>query len=275
MKHSFWKLLHYEIDRFSKIYGAMALLTLVVQWVSTVWMAKGLVDRIEEEFRLSPFAYADRFGKVSFVDFGSNLFFMAPVALCAAAMLLYVFLIWYRDWFGKNSFIYRLLMLPASRMNIYWAKLGTILIFVFGLIAFQLVTLPLHLFTFNSIVPVEIRSPVTIAQILMRNDLFQLLTPLRVSEFFFLYVLGTAIVIILFTFILFERSYRLRGLIAGGLYLLGTTALLSVPSWLNDTWVPNFFYNNEIIIMECMAGLLIVSVSLWVSSYLIRYKISV
>ncbi|WP_426453139.1 hypothetical protein ACP26L_13370 [Paenibacillus sp. S-38] len=273
MKHSFWKLLHYEIDRFSRIYGALALLTLVVQWVSTVWLAKGLVDRIEEEARLSPFAYADRFGKVSFVDYSSNFFFIAPAVFCAAALVLYVFLIWYRDWFGKNSFIYRLLMLPASRVNIYWAKLGAILVFVFGLIAFQLATLPLHVFTFNSIVPLEVRNPVTIAQIIMRNDLFQVLLPLHAADFLLFYSVGATAVIVVFTIILIERSYRLRGLIAGLLYLLGAAALLFAAPVINEA--SNYLYRDEVFILVAAAALFILILSVWISLYLIRRKISV
>ena len=34
-------------------------------------------------------------------------------------LIIYVFFIWYRDWFGKNTFIYRLFMLPTARINVY------------------------------------------------------------------------------------------------------------------------------------------------------------
>ena len=36
--------------------------------------------------------------------------------------MIYVFFIWYRDWLGKYTFAYRLLMLPTTRINIYFAK---------------------------------------------------------------------------------------------------------------------------------------------------------
>ncbi|AFH61812.1 hypothetical protein ACVNS2_14310 [Paenibacillus caseinilyticus] len=267
MKHSFWKLLHYEIDRFSKIYGAMALLTLVVQWVSTVWMAKGLVERME-------LGVSARSGH-SFITYSTNPAFLAPIALCAAALLLYVFLIWYRDWFGKHTFIYRLLMLPAPRMNIYWAKLSAILIFVLGLIAFQLITLPLHLYTFNSIVPEEARDAVSTAQIVMGHQLFKILIPLHIYKFLMSYITGLAGVAILFTVILTERSYRLRGLILGILYLLITATFLMIPTLLNEVWYPRFFYPSERVFMEAILGLLILCFSVWLSSYLIRHKITV
>src|SRR5690625_7203699 len=43
-----------------------------------------------------------------------SVWFMGPIALCASALIIYMFLIWYRDWFGKNTFIYRLQIGGAS-----------------------------------------------------------------------------------------------------------------------------------------------------------------
>ena len=42
------------------------------------------------------------------------MWFLGPIALCIAALIIYVFFIWYRDWLGKNTFAYRLLMLPTD-----------------------------------------------------------------------------------------------------------------------------------------------------------------
>ena len=47
---------------------------------------------------------------------------MGPIALCVVVLIIYVFFIWYRDWLGKNTFIYRLLMLPTARIQCLFSK---------------------------------------------------------------------------------------------------------------------------------------------------------
>ena len=42
--------------------------------------------------------------------------------LCGVILIIYVFFIWYRDWLGKNTFIYRLLMLPTARIQCLFGK---------------------------------------------------------------------------------------------------------------------------------------------------------
>ena len=72
--------------------------------------------------------------------------------------MIYVFFIWYRDWFGKSSFIYRLLMLPTKRIHIYFAKLTAIMFLVLGLIALQILLMPIEMQIVNSIVPADFRT---------------------------------------------------------------------------------------------------------------------
>ncbi|MCZ8523932.1 MULTISPECIES: hypothetical protein [Paenibacillus] len=264
--NAYWKLLNYEIDRFSRIYGAMAILTLLLQSAAAAWLARSLVNRIRDGLIAG--------SGHSFTTFSTNPLFLAPVALCAAALILYVFLIWYRDWFGRHTFIYRLLLLPSSRMNVYWAKLSAIFLFVLGLIALQLATLPLHLYTFQAIVPEEYRTAADVAAVIRKNDLFILLIPRYASDYIFFYGLGLAGLIVAFTVILLERSYRIRGLIAGILYILCVVFLLVTPSVIHEVY-PYFFYFDELNWMTCVIGLLIVCGSLWLSSYLIRRKITV
>src|SRR5690606_30997651 len=61
----------------------------------------------------------------------TQFWFAVPVGLSVAVLVIYAFLIWYRGWFGRSTFAYRLLSLPSERRNIYFAKLTAILTFVF------------------------------------------------------------------------------------------------------------------------------------------------
>ena len=73
--------------------------------------------------------------------FHQHLGLWARLPLCIVALIFYCFIIWYRDWFGKNTFAYRLLMLPTSRLNLYIAKATTILLFILGLLADTVIAL--------------------------------------------------------------------------------------------------------------------------------------
>ena len=81
--------------------------------------------------------------------------FGIPIIFCIAMLMIYVFFIWYRDWFGKNTFIYRLLMLPTERITIYFSKLTAILFFVLGLVALQIVLMLIEIQIINSIVSAD------------------------------------------------------------------------------------------------------------------------
>ena len=84
--------------------------------------------------------YIEQFGISLLIHFVNSEWFVMPIVLCIAMLMIYVFFIWYRDWFGKNTFIYRLLMLPTERINIYFAKLTAIMLLVLGLITLQIYT---------------------------------------------------------------------------------------------------------------------------------------
>src|SRR5690625_1417433 len=85
--------------------------------------------------------FIEMYTTFSMMDVAHSLWIMVTIAIGVAAILFYIFFIWYRDWFARNTFIYRLRMLPTSRMNIFFTKVATIMLTVFGLVAFQLLLL--------------------------------------------------------------------------------------------------------------------------------------
>src|SRR5699024_11106150 len=88
---------------------------------------------------MSQASFIEQFGQFSFYDFGMSLWFVGPIALSIVVLLIYVFFIWYRDWFAKNTFIYRLLTLPTARLNVYLSNAPTIFLMVLELVALQLI----------------------------------------------------------------------------------------------------------------------------------------
>lgn len=271
------KLLNWEINRFGKLYAVLWLVTLLSQVIGVVLFANQYMNRANEEMYRNYLTAAEftARSKTGFDHYIGTFFFEAPIALCIVALLLYTFLIWYREWFGKNTFAYRLLMLPTSRMNVYLAKLSAILLYVLGLAAFQLLILPPQILIFNSIVPSEFRGPVSFSDLFLNNSLLHVLFPRHFIDFVLYYSAGLMGVIIIFTAILLERSYRLKGIVAGILYAVAAGFLFLSPFLITQRRFSNTFYQGEVFWMEVVAGLLIIGVSLWFSSFLLRKKVTV
>lgn len=275
----YWKLINWEINRFAKFYVVLLVVTLLSQLAGVLLFSKNFMSKVDNIKKIEFFSeseYVAQYGLVHFKHYtSSHLLFMAPIGLCAAALILYVFLIWYQEWFGKNTFAYRLLMLPTSRMNVYFAKLTAILLFVFGLIAFQLMILPMQILVFNSIIPSGLRESVSPVFLSATDPILGLLIPRPGIDFLVYYSIGIMAVIVIFTAILLERSYRVKGIIAGAAYGTTATLLFLSPILITETWFPQYFYPNEFVVVEMVVGILIIGVSLWFSAYLINKKIAV
>jgi hypothetical protein len=275
----FGKLVHYELFRFRKIYASLLALTFLSQLVGVYLFARKYMADAHNRMlweSLSAAEYAVKYGIVAFSRYsGSSLWFLGPIALCAAALLLYVFLIWYRDWFGKNMFIYRLLMLPTSRTNLFLARISAILLWVWGLVAFQLLILPLQNALFNALIPSDFRESAAVIDIVMSHPLLKILIPRTFTEFALYYLAGLAAVIVVFTAILIERSYRFKGIAGGIVYCALAAAVFVAPIFIAETWFAGYLYPTEEVVIEIVVGLLIGCASLWLSFFLLRKKVTV
>ena len=272
------KLLNWEIVRFSKLYGALALLLLVSQF-SGIWLtsnsylssARTWMDRNGG----TEAQYAERFQKLNLSNMYNSLWFGGAISLCAIVLVLYIFMIWYKEWFGRNTFAYRLLMLPTSRMNVYFAKLSAIVLFVFGFVALQLVIIPLQMATFLAMIPSELRQAVTFGELVRDEQLLNLFLPTYFIEFILYYGAGIMGVIVLFTAILLERSYRWRGIVAGVLYSAAALFLIIAPLGINENWLSFSLFPSEILLLQVLIGIGIIAISIGFSSFLLRKKVTV
>lgn len=83
-----------------------------------IWLEENsYMDRAEEMMdrnSISAVQFAEQHGKISISNGYQSIWFEGPISLCAATLILYIFLIWYKEWFGKSTFAYRLLMLPTT-----------------------------------------------------------------------------------------------------------------------------------------------------------------
>ncbi|WP_440970280.1 hypothetical protein ACSS6N_23835 [Peribacillus frigoritolerans] len=270
------KLVNFEINRFSKIYLSLLLITLVSQFAGVIIVTKSLLNDardIMKEERLSEAAYIANYGGIDFNHIANSLLFVGPIALSAVALIFYIFLIWYRDWFGKNTFIYRLLMLPTSRLSIYLSKATSIFLMVLGLIAFQIIILPMENALFNSNVPEALLNEMSISTITIANPILSLIIPSTFTQFLISYGTGLMIMSILFTAIMFERSFRIKGIIMGLLYC-GIAAVLFLAPVLME--IGNFyFYPNELFGLMLAIGIILTGLSVWLGAWLLKNRVTV
>ncbi|MBA2940525.1 hypothetical protein HZF08_19695 [Paenibacillus sp. CGMCC 1.16610] len=274
---NFGKLLNWEIARFSKFYGALFVITLLLQLLD-VWLYThdymNNAERAMESQSMTAVQYVQNYSKASLNGY-DNILFDWSISLCGVTLLLYIFLIWYKEWVGRSTFAYRLLMLPTSRMNVYLAKLSSIVLFVWGLVAYQFLLLYVRITAFEAFLPSEFRLDVTVSEIIRHHPILKILLPSYFTEFALYYGAGVVSVIILFTAVLLERSFRFKGIAAGILYIGAAVFLIILPGMISEIWVPDFFFPSELVQLELVMGILVTALSLWFSSYLLHKKVTV
>ncbi|MEK6453804.1 hypothetical protein [Caldifermentibacillus hisashii] len=271
------KLVNFEFNRFFKLYIVLVFVTIIMQIFAVILESRRYVQEAKNVI------YGEMMSKADFIKnyepftmarvVQSNWFYW-PIALCIVVLLIYVFFIWYRDWLGKNSFIYRLLMLPTARLNLYFAKAAAILIFVFGLVALQLLLFPIETQIMKWIVPAEFRVDLPMKEYTNFNYLSAIL-PGSIMDFFIFYGMGIVAVFVTFTAILFERCYRLKGIIFGGFYGLVSVGFFLTPLLIDYFLLKNYFFPVELFVMEVIAGIIVLIGAVWIGNYLLKYKIRV
>ncbi|MDC3418254.1 hypothetical protein [Aquibacillus salsiterrae] len=275
---SYLKLVNFEWNRVTRLFAVLLGITFVAQMIGVIVQANKYVKMADQSINvdLMPKAqFLQDFGQIDFVRVVRSVWFMGPIMLCIAGVAFYIFFIWYRDWFGKNTFIYRLLMLPTSRLNIFLAKLTTILLMTFGFVAFQLMILPLENVVFKSMVPAEFRLDFGTREVIRRVPELGLIIPSSIVEFFLYYGAGLMAVSIIFAGILFERSFKWKGIILGAGYATVAVFAFISPLLLQDFVLNGFLYPIELLLLEILAGLIVLGVSIWTSKYLLKQKITV
>ncbi|MEK3796696.1 hypothetical protein MHI18_00315 [Peribacillus sp. FSL H8-0477] len=269
------KLVNFELNRFKKIYFTLLVLTLLSQSAAVLFQTRSYLKRTFEIMKLENLtekAYVLEYGGFYFSYITDFLLFIGPFALSLVALIFYIFLIWYRDWFGKNTFVYRLLMLPTSRMSVYLSKATAIFLMVLGLVAFQLMILPLEYKLCEWMIPETfLNSSITINSIINSSDLLRIIIPESFSLFLIYCGMVLMIMFILFAIILFERSYRVKGIVMGVLYIVAASTMIVGPVYFGG----DYLYLEEkfgllLILCICITGL-----TLWVSRWLLIKKITV
>lgn len=271
------KLVNFELKRFMKLFAVLAVLISVIQLAVAALSAYHHKTNAEETMRIDGLSldeYLTMYGNAlySMMTYVNDGGFQMSVVIGGVVMVIYVFFIWYRDWLGKSAFMYRLLMLPSARIYIFLAKLTTIAIFTALLISLQKGLLIVSETIISSIVPAELFYKENDI-ILYSYNLITLLFPQSVLEFAFLYGGGIAVVAVLFTAILCERSFGLLGIVYGIVYGIICFGLLVIPFYVDSA--TNKLFPNELCLFVIGMSAIVLSLSIIVSNYLLKRKITV
>jgi hypothetical protein len=272
------QLVNFEFNRVAKLFTVLLGITLVSQIVAVIVESNKYLDMANERIyeQLMPKEqFLMEFGQFSFAQVVRSIWFLGPIALCVAGVGFYIFLIWYRDWVGKNTFIYRLLMLPTTRLNIFLAKITTILLMALGLVAFQLILFPIETMILKSIVQEELLMDLSMIETLRILPELSLVIPGSFLELVLFYGVGLMLVSILFTAILLERSFKWKGIFAGIVYSGVAVVVFLSPILLQDLVLNGYFYPIEVFLLEIVLGLIVLTASTWISGYLLKKKITV
>lgn len=263
---AYLKLVNFELNRVLKLYGMLLILIFLVQSITTIIMSKMYMA---ERVRYS----GEGIMNLSLLDITYSIGFVVPIAITIACVGIYLFFVWYRDWFARNAFIYRLLTLPTSRMNVYFAKLTTIMILVFSLVAYQIMLLHWLNMLVKWVIPIAYRIDLTVMEIMETSTYLNIIAPGGVADFMITYLLGISFVIILFTVVLLERSFRLKGIAFAVLYIVICIGCLLLP--VTFYLIGGKMFVKELFIAEMFVVVVIVGSSLWLSRYLLNRKIMV
>ncbi|SEL01346.1 hypothetical protein SAMN04488700_0517 [Carnobacterium iners] len=275
---NYLKLVYFELNRFIKIYMALIVVTVISQFTGVFLQSRNYVATVSQTLQQESLSIKDYFASyppLTFINVTLSGWFIIPIIFSAAALVFYSFFIWYRDWFGKNAFIYRLLMLPTDRINLFFSKLTAIILMVLGLVATQLILIPFESALFNQLLPDYLRYDLSTQTIISSSEYLSVLFPNSFIQFLIHYGLGLLVLIVLFTIILFERSFHLKGLVFGGLFGAGMLILMLSPFIIQAKLNPHYLYPIEIFAIELFLGLTISIFSIWVSYYLLNKKITV
>lgn len=271
------KLVNFEVNRFLKLYLVLLGITILSQIIGVIVESQAYLNRANAAIYkdlIPKSEFIQQHGTMSLFNITHSAWFMGPILACGVVLIIYVFFIWYRDWFGKNTFSYRLLMLPTARITIYFAKATTILLFVLGLVALQLLLLPVESKVLQLMVPSEFRTDLPIHAITNSPNL-SILFPNTFIEFVLYYGGGMTAVFIVFTVILFERSFRMKGIIFGIVYCATSLLVFLAPLLVNEFMLNSYLYPKELFFLELAAGLIVLACAIWIGHFLLKNKIRV
>lgn len=245
----------------------------LIQFTLVFFYQHRLYKFLSEELRRggTTETFAFDWGPISLFSLANTSpFYIGSFLLIFTTIIGYSLFIWYRDWFGKHLFIYRLLLMPVHRMTIYSAKFSAIVVMLLALVASQLVFIPLQAQLLTMNLPNQLVEPSSLSLLYSANWLFgpEFSMGVQASLTISLLVL---LLFSLFLIVLLERSFRLKGIFIAIAYL-ATVSGISIALLL---FLNRFLYLSELFVVTLILCLLFSALAIVLAFYLLAKKITV
>lgn len=273
----FGKLVNFEFKRFLPIYIILLIVVFLIQAAVVGIYIYEVRSNISEQIirnGISKEQFIYEYGHASIGNLLSGFTADMPLIMAGVTIFIYILFIWYRDWLGKNTFIYRLLMLPVKRIQLFFAKGATILLLVLGLVAYQVAILPVLQTILKLAIPIDYRLDLSIQTMIRSHYYLGYLLPEKFIDFVINYGFGITLVIVLFTMILIERSYRFKGIFMAACYGIGALIFVFSP-YILQLFMNGYFYKDELLWMQFVIAILLSVLSVFISNHLLNRKIRV
>lgn len=202
----------------------------------------------------------------------NDIYVYGSMALGVAILfcLLYATIIWYRDYYSKSKTIYTLLSLPQPKFNIYLAKLIMVIVMIYGVIACQ------FLFWYIDLNIIKILAGISSPNFAnVYSNMIQSVNQINVVspyllDFLMIDLFGVILaVVVIFTGVLIERSFKKVGVLLGVGYILITIIGYVFIIGLDSGILGNLLLNH------IMYYILLLMVSILISYRLINKRVCV
>lgn len=270
-----WKLLQFEFNRLWKVLIGLILFNMVVQPLGVIWSTYRYFNRdVSAGTTLEMPGTVAR--ALAFNEVTQSGIVTLAILFTVFALIFYTFYTWYREWYGKSRFSYRLMMIPGNRMQVYFAKLLALYIGVLLLVALQIVLLAVGNWIFEWVLSEDVIRPIHLFELYYWNDfgneIFLPVLQIMINR----YVMGFMTLNIVFVGILLERSFGLAGFISGLAFylisLIGSVAVISVIGGQAYKW---YLFYDEVLYMMYGIMVLYTLICIGISHYLINHRLRV
>lgn len=270
-----WKLLQFEFNRLWKVLIGLILFNMVVQPLGVIWSTYRYFNRdVSAGTTLEMPGTVAR--ALAFNEVTQSGIVTLAILFTVFALIFYTFYTWYREWYGKSRFSYRLMMIPGNRMQVYFAKLLALYIGVLLLVALQIVLLTVGNWIFEWVLSEDVIRPIHLFELYywnaFGNEIFLPVLQIMINR----YVMGFMTLNIVFVGILLERSFGLAGFISGLAFylisLIGSVAVISVIGGQAYKW---YLFYDEALYMMYGIMVLYTLICIGISHYLINHRLRV
>lgn len=271
----FISLLSFEMNRFLKFLLPTLVIVAVLQVFSA--LTKIFSYNSELERMVARGESLDFVSEFTVHNITGSTLFELSILLIVLMFAFYSFFTWYREWLGKNTFIYRLLMLPTNRTYVILTKSLVFLIGGLLAFAFQFGMYFVHLNLAEWLVTSTHYQSLGIHDVQPMYGIIQhVLFPKTVFQFLSYYSFAFAALISLFTGIIIERSFGMKGFIFGVIYFVGYFTLFGLIRSIGYSFKsPITLLPSQLAIIVVVYQFIAIGLGYLISGQLLKKKIKV